>query len=391
MSAEAFDLGLRLRAAHTGTVTPRLLHSTIPAAPHTLAVRATTTPHAVTVTCAAPGHAPRTASGPAALDLLGTHGVTITADSPTQIITDTPATAHALARLATTAPRTGDPAAVAAHLAYTLDRNDFPDHRAGYLLTDACRTRWATGTTPDAEHNPDLWRAWLHLPDGLDGLHTAHTLLTNSLPLPLLATLTESATYAWIAAQNRHTSGYDWRAPETPARAALALFDRCTAAELWEAALLDDPIWRMRAAHTGHIAHGTLTPQPPTTKNARRRATLTCTRLDARLTPGTHCTGWHGPAEADTTPLPCTLENTTATPTTLTLHLSFARDTQLTPGPFTLRQATPNRRTTFTRRRHYAELFALRRSWLTTGRQPTLTRREVPLDVLVAAADPTQP
>lgn len=390
MSAEAFDLGLRLRAATTGTVAPRLHHATIPAAPHTLAVRASLTGHTVTVTCCAPGRSPRTAVGAAALDLLGSAGVSIDADSPVQVLTDTPATLHALARLAASAPRKGDAAAVAAHLAWTLDRADFPDSRAGYVLTDACRTRWVTGTAPDDEAHAATWRAWLGIGDDLACLHDAHAQLVAGVPLPLLDTLVESASYAWIAAQNRHSAGYDWRVTDTPARAALALFDRCSAAELWEAALMDDPVWRMRAVHTGHVAHGMLTPTPRTAKNTRARAVLDCDRLDVRLTAQTVCTGWHGGPEADGMTLACTIEQATVQAGRLHLDLSFSRDATLSPGPFTLREAAPNRRGTFTRRRRYAELYAARRSWLSTASTPTITRRDVPLDVLVAAADPEQ-
>ncbi|WP_394275207.1 hypothetical protein [Luteococcus sp.] len=390
MSAEAFDLGLRLRAAHTGTVAPRLHHSTIPAAPRTLAVRATATTNTVAVTCCAPGGAPRTAMGAAALDLLGCMGVTIDADSPVQVLTDTPATAHALARLAASAPRQGDRAAVAAHLAWTLDRADFPDARAGYVLADACRTRWVTGAAPSTEASATTWRAWLGIGDDLAALHDAHALLVAGVPLPLLGNLAESATYAWIAAQNRHSAGYDWRVTDTPARAALALFDRCSAAELWEAALMDDPVWRMRAVHTGHVAHGILTPTPRKTKNTRRRAVLDCDRLDVRLSAQTVCTGWHGGPEADTSRLGCTIESATVQAGRLHLDLSFPREATLTPGPFTIREAAPNQRGTFTRRRNYAQLYAARRSWLSTGMPPTTIRRDVPLDVLVAAADPEQ-
>ena len=39
-------------------------------------------------------------------------------------------------------------------------------------------------------------------------------------------------------------------------------------------------------------------------------------------------------------------------------------------------------------RKTYRALYSARRSWLTTGRTPTATRRPVPLDVLVAGAEP---
>jgi len=40
-------------------------------------------------------------------------------------------------------------------------------------------------------------------------------------------------------------------------------------------------------------------------------------------------------------------------------------------------------------RSRYRRLYAARRSWLTTGRTPTPSRRPVPLEVLIAGADET--
>lgn len=54
----------------------------------------------------------------------------------------------------------------------------------------------------------------------------------------------------------------------------------------------------------------------------------------------------------------------------------------------TLTPAPPNPSRQRAGRRTYRSLYSTRRSWLTTGRTPTTSRRPVPLDVLVAGAEP---
>lgn len=391
MSTELFDLGLRLRAAADQRPAPLLVHSPVIAAPHTVAVRAHTTRTHVTVTATADGHQPRTATNRAALDLLGQLGITITATSPAQIVTDTHTTRAALAQLATTAPTEGDHAGVAAHLAWTLDRADFPEGRALLHVIDACRTRWVTGTTPTAEAEPATWRSWLTVTDDtVTGILDLHQHLTHGVPLRILRHLAQDAIFTFETAQLRHADGHDWRIPETPGRAALNLRDRCDAAEMYAAALLDDPIHRLRATHTGHVVTGTLHPSttPRARKNSRQHAELISDRTDCRLSADTLVTGWYGPPETTPQPHTATITATRMVAGKLHLSLSFPTSTILTTGTFTLREAAPNRHQIIARRRTYRALYATRASWLTTGRAPTITRREVPLDVLIAGAEP---
>ena len=150
MTAEWFDLGQRLRAATCGHPVPRLMHAPVASVLHPVAVRARRRGDQITVTAAAPGQRPATATGHAALDLLGALGVTLAAPSPATLVTDDPATLGSLYRLALTAAPDSDADTVAAHIAWWRDRADYPAGRAVVDTLSACRTRWTLGTDPAA-------------------------------------------------------------------------------------------------------------------------------------------------------------------------------------------------------------------------------------------------
>ncbi len=386
MTAEWFDLGQRLRAATSGHAVPRLMHAPVAGVLHPVAVRARRRGDQITVTAAAPGQRPATATGHAALDLLGALGVTLAASSPATLVTDDPATLGSLYRLALTAAPDSHADTVAAHIAWWRDRADYPAGRAVVDTLSACRTRWTLGTDPAAEHHPGPWRSWLGIPDdSVTGLLDLYALLTAGPPLPWLDVLAEDDVWSYGSAQSEHSDGLDWRRPDSTSRAALGLRSRCDAADLYAAALLTDPICRRRAVHTGHVVSGTAKPLGDKLK----RVEVTCTRLDSRLRPGNALTGWVGGPAISAAPF-------TASVTSATVHaghliLTLSGTTGAAPGdgdPVTLTTAPPNPHRQRAGRKTYRALYSARRSWLTTGRTPTATRRPVPLDVLVAGAEP---
>lgn len=385
MTAEWFDLGQRLRASTTGEVTARMLHAPVTAAPCPVAVRATLSGDLVAVSAACPGGQPESATGPDALRLLADLGVSITAPTPATLVTDQPATLRLLHRLALTASPNDAGDETAAHIAWWRDRSDFPGGRAVVDTLDACRTRWVTGRAPAAEAQPAVWRQWLGVTDeSVTGLLDLHERLCIGPPLAWLDTLAEDDTWAYGAAQSEHADGWDWRRPDTTSRAALGLRSRCDAADLYAAALLGDPIYRARAVHTGHVVCGTADPLADRLKRCR----ITSTRLDSRLRPGTEVTGWVG------TPL-TSAPHFSATVTAAEVehgHLVVTLTGVNGPGPVlgqraTLHAAPPSPHRQRSGRKSYRALYATRTSWLTTGRTPTPTRRDVPLDVLVAGAE----
>jgi hypothetical protein len=385
VTAEWYDLGQRLHAARTGAVVNRLLHSPVPAVPAPVAVAAHTDRYGITVTAATPGQPATTTHGADALALLGALGVSIVAEHPRTLVTDDPATLPSLLALARAAALDGPHTDTAAHIAWWADRADFPGGMAVIPLLDACRRRWITGATPDAEHHPGTWRAWLKVDDAsCAAALTVLDRLTDQPPLPLLDALTEDDTYAWGRTQSEHADGWDWRRPDTIGRAATGLRARCDAADVYAAALLGDPLYRQRAVHTGHVVTGHVLPA----ENTHRHLRVSCDRMDARLRVGNAVTGWTGSPQDSADPFDGTVGTTEVLTGRLTLTLTGCSGTLPAPGhPVTLHPAPPSTYMLRSGRGRYRRLFATRHSWLTTGRTPTPTRREVPLEVLIAGAD----
>ena len=123
--------------------------------------------------------------------------------------------------------------------------------------------------------------------------------------------LAESDEWYYNAAKSAHSDGMDWRRPDTRYRAALGLRDRCDAADLYAAALLTDPLHRLRAVHTGEVVTGTAHPL----KDRLHRVEVTCQRMDARLRPGTGLTGWTGGPRTTGPRFSATLAAATVRPT----------------------------------------------------------------------------
>ena len=388
MSAEWYDLGQRLRAAESGYAVDRLRHAPVVRAARPVAVRARPTGQGIAVTAVGPTRGPQTATGHAALDLLGALGVTVTSVTPATLVTDLPDTLPLLHRLALTATRNSDHDAVGAHIAWWRDRADFPAGRAVVDTTAACTVRWVTGTAPSAEKHPATWRRWLDLPDdstaGLLGLHQR---LTADRPLSWLDLLAEDDVWAYTAAQSAFSDGLDWRRPDSTSRAALGLRGRCDAADLYAAALLTDPLYRRRAVHTGHVVTGSA----HLLADKLRRVEVTCDRLDARLRPGNDVLGWVGGPSVNAASFSATIGAAAVRSHHLVLTLTGVGQAH-GPGegqPVTLMPQPPSVQRQRVGRRTYRALYSARRSWLTTGRTPTASRRPVPLDVLVAGAEPS--
>ena len=390
MTAEWYDLAQRLYADKTRRPVPRLAHSAIPAINNPIAVRATVENGIPVVTAALPGQASITARGGDALPMLHRVGVQITHKTWHTLLTDDPATLPTLVKLAHHSDPNGQYAETAAHIAWWADRADFPGGTAVVALVDACRTQWVTGETPDAETQRGTWQRWLGIQDeSCAAMFPMLDQLTRLPPLPLLTSLAEDDTWAWDRAQSDHADGWDWRRTDSTARAATGLRARCDAADLFNAALLSDPLYRRRAVHTGHVVTGIATADP----NRKSRLTVICIRMDARMRSGTSIQGWTGnPGDTPATRFHGTVAETGMHGGQLTLSLSGVTLNRPAPGnPVTLRPAEPNPRTQRSARNRYRRLYAGRRSWLTTGRTPTPTRRDVPLEVLIAGADEAAP
>ena len=175
--------------------------------------------------------------------------------------------------------------------------------------------------------------------------------------------------------------------------AAARLATRCDAADLYDAALLGDPLWRARGVHTGFVCHG----EAVVGVGAQgSRVVVRAERLDTRLKSGTAVIGWPG---EPMTAMP-DAENrfsgevyaTAVQDGALAVSIGGVRRTGYRPAggeTLTVIAAPPSVPTIRSRRSAVARLYKRRFSWLSQGATPTAARRGVPLAVMIAAADET--
>lgn len=388
MTADLYDLGMRLRAAADRRPAPRIAAAPVMPAAAPVAVRAARDGTRVTASAAIPGQPARRAEGPAVLAMLAALGAVITAGRHPSLITDDDATLPALLALATAGTGTGDPAAAAACIGWWASRADFPGASAVIPLTRACRERWVTGLAPPAEASPATWRAWLRIPGtGCPAMLAMLDRVQAGTPLSYLNTIEDDTTASWEHARAAWDAGTDWREPDTVAQRSAGLRARCDAADLYAAALLRDPLYRRRAVHSGHVAAGTVTiPDPADPKS--RTILITCDRPDSRIRETDDITFWAGTLDAR--PAKTRRGTVTAaeiTAGTLTLTAECSGRTRPDPGTrIVLHAADPVPSAMKNSRARAARLYRPA-SWLASGGQPAHARRDVPLGVMIAGAD----
>lgn len=385
-SVAEFDQQLRAAACAAGHPMPVLDHAPVVEALVPVVVSASRAGAAVTVE-ATGGGSPASGTGEAALALLGRLGVSVAADVPATLIVADSGTVAALAHLARTSPVGGRHEAVAAMIGWWLDRVDFPGGLPVADVVAICRTRWVSGADPQAEQQVATWLAAhkVSAGGGLLDVLALHRLVSAGMPLVGLTELADDTAWSFEAAQRAHIDGWDWRRPDTPGRAAVGLRARCDAADAYAAYLLDDARYRQRAACGGIVVTGTLC------RSAGQQSgpVIECERMDARLRPGTDVTGWNGTAvDQLSSQFTATVHAASVRHGRLNLTLSSLGAVPAGPGDsITVMPAPPIASRQRSGRAAYRRLYNHRRSWISTGKVPTITRRPVPLDVLVAAAE----
>ena len=391
MSVEWFDLAQRLYAARSGVPVQRLVHTPFRPAAAALAVRAVPRGTATTVTVAADG-TERVGSGRAALVMLADAGAGFGGQVPPTLVTDSRSTVAALEALARRHaadpdPRVGGAAAVCG---WWAERAAHPGTSVVADLVALSRARYVLGTDPASERRPQVWRRWLGITDeSCTGLHEWARKVGHGELLPLLENVHDDDRYSFGRWGEALTAGHDWTRPDNPAVAAFGLRSRCESAELWEAALLQDPQWRHRGVHTGHVTLGTVCDTTAAARRGRRSGVrIDCARLDSRLRAGSQVTGWVGPLDS----LPydrfhAEVRDTHVADGRLVLQLSgIGAHAPASGAAVCLIPQPPSPHTLRATRGRYRALYA-QRSWLSTGHTPAPRRRDVPLDVLIAAAE----
>lgn len=386
MTSAWFDLGLRLHAAHTRVPAARLAGAPIVTPHDPVAVRGSLSKGEPTLTIATRDRNDSVTGAAEGLALLASFGFSITRPDPVTVVTDQHAPTIRALQAVVAGWSEGNPhAEAAAHVVWTLNRSDFPHAPALVDVLALCRTRYALGIAPEGERDAAVWRDWLDVPDdGLTGVLDLLDRATSGDPLDGLQPLAEDDAYTWARAATEYTEGRDWRSPESIARAALGLRSLCDATDLHATALLGDPLHRRAAVHSGHVTVGTST----AVEGRRKGLTLTSERLGSRLRAGEAVQGRVGGPMSTEPVFTGTVRESGVEDGRLVVLIDGV--TGAAPGAgetISVHQAPPNAHAQRRGRGSIGRLYATRRSWLATGRAPKATRREVPLDVLVAAAD----
>lgn len=389
MTVEFYDLAQRLHAAKTGRPVLRVAQALFTLAPTAVFVEAhTDASGAPTLRLSALGHPPLTASGAAVLRALAARGVQMDlAGEPAQLVIADGTALGALASVARAHHNDNDPAvrSASATVGWWIDRAGYPGTSAVINLLTHSRQRFITGAPPEAERHAAHWQAALTTPTGSTGLRQWAQRVAHGAFLDALAPVHEDDAYSYQQACKRFDKGYSWTAPEPPPIAAMGLRLRCDTADLWEAALLSDRLWRHRAVHTGHVTGGEVV------ETTKASFTMRCRRLDARLRSGSAILGWSGGLDSydQVTHFQGDVLEASAHHGALLLKVVRvpAEHRPSAGGWVSLMPAPPNPRTVSMGRHKYRKLQFRADSWIASGKTPGLRRRDVPLDVLCAAAE----
>jgi hypothetical protein len=449
VSTEHYDLAARLRAASTGHVVSRSTYAPLLPVRRAVAAEVHTGPGgALTLTVTEhsteydadtpPTNTVRTATGhgPDALSALAALGIgctidlsayaggkvaaaTVRAGSPAQPGSTRPATGDSAAevsepfrtlvvadagtlsrlqRLLTSTGRGGRWDAQASVLAWWLQRAEHPGSAAVLNVVAACAARWYPGAPPAADRHLDTWRHWLNVSPAAEHgealLALAETVAAGE-SLPGLEAGAQADERSWEYHLTRLTGGWDFRRHDTRTEAALGLATRCDATELFASQVLDDPLVADRARFEGSVITGRFTWLQD------GEAEVVADRLVCRLRVDAVVEGWAGQGSAvgsgRGTALRATVTGTrmsSAGELVLTLTdtrvagargkntgnpLAVGQNVQLRAERVSAAQQSRSRRNRRGRYTHN-ENFMLRPG------APSAARRDVPWDVVMAAA-----
>ena len=391
MTVEFFDLAQRLYSAKTGAPVRQVAASLFSVKNEAIFVDADHGPKGKTVFTVMPrGGAPVTAPGSSVLRALAAAGAVMDGQrEPAQLIAADGGVLAALERVARAAARDDSSdetvRSAAAVVGWWVDRSGYPGTNAVVSLLDHTRQRFITGAVPNRETHATYWRGVFGVSAGITGLAEWAAEISSGFGLPMLGSIREDDFYSYRAAVERFAKGFSWTHAEPAPIAAMGLRARCDTANLWEAALLSDRLWRHRAVHTGHVTGGEVI------STTRTTFTITCPRMGSRLRAGSAVVGWMGGVDSYERATLFHGDVQTAEAHDGALQLTIARvPVDQRPGRsywVTLMPAPPNDRIVRMGRARYRRLLFQGDSWIAAGKTPGVRRRDVPLDVLCAAAE----
>jgi hypothetical protein len=398
MSVELYDLGQRLHAATRGVPAARSRYAPcLPATnPIAVAIGPTGTGATGLSLAAATGSASDHRDAEDGLELLAHLGVDLARAHRTLVVPDRD-TLRALAALADAAPPGSRHDEQAAIVNWWVQRAEHPGSGAVLVLAEACSARWALGTAPRAEQDIATWCRWLGVADqsAPNLLRLAH-LVADGHTLNGLLDLHETDTRSWTFHRERLQGGRPWRALDSRMEAALGLATRSDSADLYASLRLGDPLVALRESHDGGVITGTIT-HAGTDGGKVRDFTVSTTRLACRLRSGAQVQGWSGaPLDLPTATTTFTgllgdirVSSTASGPVlSLTVEDTVIRPNTLAVGSTVCirPRAVDPKRQSFGRRT-IGQRYRREGNWLAKGTTAPLHRRDVPLDVAIAAAD----
>jgi hypothetical protein len=396
VSTALYDLAQRLRAATERTVQPRThyAHRLPPTDPVAVTLASTgqddTRQAEPALVVTTPSGTHTSASGDSPLAALAAAGIRRGATHSTLVVPNR-ATLRALHRLARQTNATDPHDPQAAVIDWWQQRSEHPGTGAVLILTDALRQRWITGGHPDDEADLEHWRRWLNLPAASLLQLARHA--TNGHTLPGLLTFAGTDSRSWAYHRERIARGWNWRTSDSRQEAALGLYTRQDAADLYTSLTFDDPLTALRETHTGSIVPATITDLTAGQRSRVRQLRLTAHRPLTRLRPGNSVQAWIGtPGPGNPSDrISAVLDSTHVTPDGQ-LHLVLddvtARDPIHLGDTITLRPKATDPSQQTNGRKNASKRYASHANWLTRASQaPAPRRRHVPLDVVMHAAD----
>ncbi|MBV8979718.1 MAG: hypothetical protein JO086_02355, partial [Acidimicrobiia bacterium] len=255
MTAQLFDLGVRLRAAATGRPQPRVARPLwAPRGALVAAHCARADDGSITVSVARPGGATATSLAPTGLLPLAHDDESSRGAFECLVVADRLQLALLMEAAKATPPGVKADRA-AATVAWWVARADHPGTGAVLIATEAARQRLVLAD-PDAEGSVGAWLRALGRPVPADHVEA---------PLALVDAVADGAKGVegvddqreWRRFCTGYDAGYNWRGPDTAVAAAVGLRAREDASELFARALLDDPAWAQRERFAGRVVVGT--------------------------------------------------------------------------------------------------------------------------------------
>jgi hypothetical protein len=392
VSITLVDLGQRLRAAMLGQPVARCRFAPVLPAVEPIAVTVAGAGEGALVR-AADATRQTVASGSEALSALVELGIRLGPVPRTLIVADR-ATLEKLVELARHTNPTSANWQVAASVGWWDQRADHPGTGAVVILTTICSERWVLGIPPADERKLGTWRKWLYVADaGPRGLLDLADMVASGTTLAGLETFAEDDRRSWEYFRSRvldPATPWDWRTRDSRREAALGLATRSDAAELYESLRLADPLVAVRECFSGTVVSGLVRRLLADTV-----VEVTLDRLVCRLRADTAVEGY--PGHPDAVPLQARLpwlrgrvgetRVTTDEHLVLTLGQVQVRGALRGGQRLTLRPRAVDPNQQRSGRHELHRRYAARRSWLSGGAAPTPRRRDVPLDVVIGAAE----